>query len=58
MSRGGTPLYLPYRYMLPQRVGFLRRFGLKTGVDFAYFGLNSGMVLEGMHERIFRFNSK
>ena len=33
-SRGGdgTPLYKPYRYVLPQRVGFLRRFGLKMGV--------------------------
>ena len=25
---GGTPLYKPYRYVLPQRVGFLRRFGI------------------------------
>ena len=54
----GTPLYLPHRYVLPQWVGFLRRFGLKTVIDFAYFGLNSGMVFEGMHERICRFNSK
>ena len=28
----------------------LRRFGLKTGIDFAYLGLNSGMVFEGIHE--------
>ena len=42
----------------PQRVGFLRRFGLKTGIDFAYFGLESGMVFEettGVDERIYRF---
>ena len=39
-------------------VWFLRRFGLKTGTDFAYFGLNSSTVFEEMHERIFRFNSK
>ena len=28
----------------PQRVWFLGRFGLKTGTDFAYFGLESAMV--------------
>ena len=33
--------------MPPHRVGFLRRFGVKTGIDFAYFGLESGMVFEG-----------
>ena len=33
--------------MPPQRLGILQRFGLKTGIDFAYFGLESGMVLEG-----------
>ena len=32
--------------MPPQRVGFLRRFGLKTGLDFAQLGLESGMVFE------------
>ena len=26
---GGTPLFKPHRYMLPQRVGFLGLFGLK-----------------------------
>ena len=29
------------------RVGFLRCFGLKTGINFVYFGLESGMVFEG-----------
>ena len=53
-----TPVYLPHRYVPPQRVEFLRRFGLKTAVDFAYFGLNSGMLFEGMRERICRFSSK
>ena len=43
---GGTPLYKPYRYVPPQREGFLCRFGLKTGIDFAHFGLESGMVFE------------
>ena len=36
--------------MPPHRVGFLCRFGLKTGIlgiYFAYFGLESGMVFEG-----------
>ena len=57
-GREGTPLYLPFWYVLPQWVGFLPRFGLKTVIDFAYFGLNSGMVFVGTHERICRFNSK
>ena len=44
--------------MPPHRVGFLRRFGLKTGIYFAHFGLKSGMVFEGTtgpYERIFSF---
>ena len=44
---GGYSLNEPYRYVPPQRVGFLCRFGLKTGLDFAHFGLQSGMVFEG-----------
>ena len=44
---GGTPLYKPYMHVPPQRVGFLRRLGLKTGIGFAHLGLESGMVLEG-----------
>ena len=42
----GTPIYKPYMYVPPQRVGVLRRFGLKTGIDFAHLGLESGTVLE------------
>ena len=56
---GGTPLYKLYRYVLPHRVGFLRGFGLKTGIHFAHFGLESGMVFEGttgLHERLYRLN--
>ena len=34
----------------PFRVGFLRGFGLKTGIHFAHFGLESGMVFEGTTE--------
>ena len=53
---GGVPLYKPYGYVPPQRVGFFRRFGLKTGIGFAYFGLESGMVFEkttGRYESIY-----
>ena len=60
-SRGGTPLYKLYRYVPPHRVGFLRRFGLKTGIHFAHFGLESGIVFErttGVYKPIYRFNSK
>ena len=58
---GGTPLYKLYKYVPPHRVGFLRRFGLKTGIHFAHFGLESSMVFEGttgLYERHYRFNSK
>ena len=43
---GATPLYKPYRYVPPHRLGFLRRFGLKTGIHFAHVGLESGLVFE------------
>ena len=36
-------------------------FGLKTGIPFAQFCLESGVVFEGtmgVYERIYRFNSK
>ena len=58
---GGTPLYKLYRYVPSHPVGFLRRFGLKTGIHFAHFELESGMVFKGttwVYERIYRFNSK
>ena len=42
----GTPLYKPYRYVPPHQVAFLRRFGLKNGIHFAHFGLESGVVLK------------
>ena len=53
-------VYKPYRYVPPQRVGFLRRFDLKMGTDFAHFGLESGMVFKGttgVYERISFFQS-
>ena len=45
-----TPLYKPYRYVPPQRVGFLYRFSLKTDIDFAHFDLESDVVFEGTKE--------
>ena len=57
----GTPLYKPHRYVPPHTVGFLGLFGLKTGIHFAHFGPQSGMIFEGttgVYERIRRFNSK
>ena len=41
---GGSPLYKVYRYVPPQRVWFLSRFGLNTGIDFDHYGLKSGRV--------------
>ena len=49
-------MYKPFRYVPPQRVGVLHRFGLKTSIDFVHFGLESGMVFEqttGMYENIY-----
>ena len=46
-SWGGTPLYKLYSYVPPHTVGFLRCFGLKGGIHFAHFGLESGMVFGG-----------
>ena len=37
---GGEGLYKLYRYLPPQRVWFLSRFGLKTGIEFVHFGLD------------------
>ena len=45
----------------PKGQGFLRGFGLKACIDFAHFGLESGVVFEGstrVYERIYSFNSK
>ena len=38
----------------------MRLFGLKTGIDFAHFVLEWGVVFEGNTgvEQIYRFNSK
>ena len=41
---GDVSLHKLCSYVPPHRVGFFRRFGLKTGIHFAHFGLESGMV--------------
>jgi len=47
-SRGGrTPLCKGDRYVPSQRVWFLSRLGLKTGIDFEHFRLKLGMVIGG-----------
>ena len=58
---GGTPQNKLYRYVPLQRIRFLSRFGLKTGIDFGHYGLKSGMVFKGTmgaYKRICHFNSK
>ena len=57
----GVLPYISHIDVPPQRVWFLRRFSLKTGIHFAHFGLELGMVFEGTtgaYERICRLNSK
>ena len=44
---GGASLYKSYGFVPPQRVWFFRLFGLKTGINFAHFGLESGMLFKG-----------
>ena len=48
--QGGTPLYKSDRYVPPKRVWFLWCFGLKTGIDFAHFGLET-MFLRELQEQ-------
>ena len=48
---GGKVLpYISYIGMCAHRVGFLRRFVLKTSIHFAHFGLELGAVFEGTTE--------
>ena len=58
---GADPLYKPYRYVPPQRFWFLGLSGLKTGIHYVHFVLESVMVFEGTtgaYERSYPFNSK
>ena len=50
-TRGELP-YKTCRYVPTQRQWFLGLFGLKTGIHFAHFGLESAMVFVGIRERI------
>ena len=48
-------------YVPPHRVGFLDRFGQKTGIHFAHFGQELGVVFEGttgVYKGIYLFTSK
>ena len=53
-ARGGEIPYISYlyRYVQPHRVEFLSRFGLKTGIHFAHFGMESGVVFEGTKKSV------
>ena len=60
---GGVLPYIGYIGRVPPHLVtfFLPLFGLKTGIHFAHFGLESGMVFEGttgVYERIYHINSK
>ena len=48
----GTPLNKLYRYVPRQRVVLLGLFGLKTGIDFAHFGLESGYGFRGNYRNV------
>ena len=53
LGQGGGGRVLPYisiGKVLPQRVGFLRLFGLKMGIDFAHFGLIRVWVSRALQE--------
>ena len=62
---GGVGVVLSYVTYIgrvpPPWVAFCPIFGLKTGIHFVHFGLESGMVFEGttgVYERIYHINSK
>ena len=53
-----TPLYKLYRYVPPNRVGFLRRFGLKYTLPILVWNREWFSRNYGVYEHISRFNSK
>ena len=62
-DRGGGALpYLSHMSMCrPKGYCFFDVFGLTTGIDFAHFGLESGLNFEktmGVYERIHHFNPR
>ena len=54
----GLQLYKPCRYVsATPKEGLLRRFGLKTGIDFAHFGLESGSGSWGNYGTVWTYFS-
>ena len=53
-----THYYKPYSHVPHYRVGFLRCFGSKTGIHFAHFSFESGMIFDRVYEYSYPFNSK
>ena len=50
-----------FPYLPPHRAGFLRGFGMKTGIHLTHFGLESGLVFKGttgVYQPIYLFNSR
>ena len=45
-----TPVYRPYRVCAAPKGMVLRRFDLKTDIEFVYLGLESAMVFEQLPE--------
>ena len=43
---GSTLLNKTYNYVPPQKLWVLRHFGLKRGIHFAHFGLESSIVFQ------------
>jgi len=56
-ARGVLPYISHIGMCRPKRVGFLRRLGLKTGIDFAHFGLESkiGYGFQGNFESVRKY---
>ena len=58
-GREGRRRVVPYISHIAMCLGFLGRFGLETGKNFAHFGLESGMVYKGttvLYQCVNRFN--
>ena len=56
---GGRRGEVPYISHIAMCLGLFGRFGLETGINFAHFGLESGMVYKGttvLYQCVSRFN--
>ena len=56
-TRRGKPLYMTYRYILPRRVWFLRRFVMKMGIDFCPFLSGIGCGFRGNYGTVWKYSS-